>query len=310
MGRVIGMSIPALVLVVIGACRAEPATEPASSGSSFPRTVQTHSGAVHMPARPQRIVSMSATATETLFAIGAGQQVVAVDDQSDFPDEAPITDLSAYEPNVEAVLSYDPDLVVFSGDPGDLGPALRSADVPALLQPSAADLSDVYEQIAVLGQATGNEERADELVTSMREQLEQIVETAPVERPASTFYHELDDTYFSVTSATFIGQIYDLFGLENIANDASDSGGGGYPQLSAEYILDADPDLIFLADGECCQQSARTVQRRPGWEGITAVRNDAIVQLDEDVASRWGPRVVTFAQTIADELAASGQAAA
>jgi iron complex transport system substrate-binding protein len=118
-------------------------------------------------------------------------------------------------------------------------------------------------------------------------------------------YHELDPTYYSATSRTFIGGIYKLFGLRNIA-DAADSGGTGYPQLSAEYIVSANPGLIVLADGRCCGQSAAAVAARPGWSGIAAVRTHSVIAIDDSVASRWGPRVVTFVQAVAKALRRKG----
>jgi iron complex transport system substrate-binding protein len=168
--------------------------------------------------------------------------------------------------------------------------------------PAAATLDDVYEQIEQLGLATGHETEAAEVTEELRAQVDTITTSvAPVSRPL-TFYHELDDTFYSVTSSTFIGQLYALFGLENIADEADDTG-GGYPQLSAEYIVDADPDLIFLADTKCCGQSADTVADRPGWDRIAAVEDGNVIPLDDDVASRWGPRVVEYLQLIADAVA-------
>ncbi|RMH67259.1 MAG: ABC transporter substrate-binding protein, partial [Actinomyces sp.] len=118
-----------------------------------------------------------------------------------------------------------------------------------------------------------------------------------------TYYHELDDTLYTVTSGTFVGEIYALFGLENVADPADADGSAfGYPQLSAEYLVDADPDLIFLADTKCCGQSAATVAARPGWDTLTAVREGHVVELDDDIASRWGPRVVDFARAVAAAL--------
>jgi iron complex transport system substrate-binding protein len=123
-----------------------------------------------------------------------------------------------------------------------------------------------------------------------------------------SFYYELDDTFYSVTSKTFIGQLLRMLGLENIA-DAVGKGSGGYPQLSAEYIIESDPDLIFLADTKCCGQSAETVAKRPGWAGLTAVAEGGVVPLDDDVASRWGPRVVELLEPISDAAAAEASAA-
>jgi iron complex transport system substrate-binding protein len=110
-----------------------------------------------------------------------------------------------------------------------------------------------------------------------------------------TYYHELDDQLHTATSGTFIGQIYALAGLDNVADAADD--GTGYPQVSAELLLDANPDLIFLAD-EAAGVDAADVAARPGWDQVTAVRNGDIVMLDPDITSRWGPRVVEFLRTV------------
>ncbi|MGH3428710.1 MAG: ABC transporter substrate-binding protein, partial [Mycobacteriales bacterium] len=108
---------------------------------------------------------------------------------------------------------------------------------------------------------------------------------------------EVDNTYYSVTSKTFIGSIYSLFGLHNIADGAA--GGNDYPQLNSEYILHSNPSLIFLADGNCCGQSFQTVSKRAGWGNIAAVKSSSVTVLDDDIASRWGPRVADLAGYIA-----------
>ena len=288
----------AFVLVIglfASACGGGGATSPAAGSSDTPTP------------RPERIVSLSPTATEMLFAIGAGDQVVAVDDQSNYPPEAPTTDLSGYEPNIEAIAAYDPDLVVVS-DTGPVVKAFKKLGTPVLVLPAVADIEGTYEQIEELGQETGREEEAAEVVASMRDDVEEIVSSIPEFDKAPTYYHELDDTFYTVTSKTFIGAVYSMLGLENIADKAPDAA-SGYPQLSVEYIVDADPDLIFLADTRCCDQSAMTVSKRAGWNQITAVRNGDVVELDDDVASRWGPRVVDFLRKVADAVAELEQAA-
>jgi iron complex transport system substrate-binding protein len=301
--------VAALALLLAACADGGPATGGGSrtrsgpASSSFPVTLHDAAGNVTIPARPVRIVSLSPTATEMLFAIGAGDQVVAVDDQSNYPPDAPTTKLSGYEPNAESIASYDPDLVVYANDLGDVRSALHELSIPALLEPAAANLRDVYDQIEQLGAVTGNENGARRLVSSMRSQIAAIVAAAPTRAHPLTYYHELDDTYYSVTSSTFIGKLYSLLGLRNIA-DAADKVGSGYPQLSPEYIVSANPDLIFLADTKCCGQSRATVARRPGWDGIAAVRNGAVIPLDDDVASRWGPRIVDFLRAIARAVTA------
>jgi iron complex transport system substrate-binding protein len=251
-------------------------------------------------AAPKRIVSLSPTATESLFAIGAGSQVVAVDDQSDYPKRAPRTKLSGFTPNVEAIAAYKPDLVVTAYDSGGLVAGLKKLKIPVLVQPAAKDLPAAYAQIRRLGVVTGHRRQAAVLVARMKVRITNIVRSAPKGRALSV-YHELTPDYYSATSKTFIGRIYGLFGLKNIA-DAADSTASGFPQLSAEYIVAASPNVIVLADGRCCGQSAATVAARPGWRNIAAVRDRAIVRVDDSVASRWGPRVVDFARAVAAAL--------
>jgi iron complex transport system substrate-binding protein len=248
------------------------------------------------PAAAKRIVSMSPTATEMLFAIGAGPQVVAVDSNSNYPKEAPKTDLSAYQPNLEAIAGYKPDLVVYSDDPGELGAGLAKLGIPAMKEPAAKGLDDTYVQLDQLGRATGHPAEAAKVTATMKAEIAKIVAAGRPERPL-TYYHELDKNLYSATSKTFIGQLYSLLGMDNIA-DAADKDKSGYPQLSAEYLVKADPDLIFLADTKCCGQSAKTVAARDGWDQITAVKSGGVVELDDDVASRWGPRVVDFLKAI------------
>lgn len=250
-------------------------------------------------ATPKRIVSLSPTATESLFAIGAGKQVVAVDELSDYPKRAPRTKLSGYTPNVEAIAGYRPDLVVLFGNVNDVAPGLRALGVRVLVQEPAQNLRGTYSQIQQLGAVTGHRKAAAALVKRMKRGITQAV--AGIPRRQRTVYHELTPDFYSATSNTFIGRIYKLFGLRNIA-DAADRSGSGFPQLSAEYILSANPSLIVLADSKCCGQSAATVASRPGWSGIAAVRTRSVVAIDDSVASRWGPRVVQLVRAVGRAL--------
>jgi iron complex transport system substrate-binding protein len=268
--------------------------------ADFPVTIEAANGAVEIVEKPTAIISLSPTGTEMLFAIGAGEQVIAVDEFSNYPDEAPTTDLSGYEPNIEAIAALNPDLVVVSDDFNDVVAALTAIQVPVIHHPAAITLEDTYTQIEQLGVATGNLSDAVALVASMQSDIEGMVESAGQVGEARTYYHELDGTLFSITSETFIGQVYGLVGLENIA-DAAGGAESGYPQLSAEYIIDADPDLIFLADTKCCGETPDTVAARPGWDQLTAV-DQSVVPLDDDIASRWGPRVVDLLAEIVEAL--------
>lgn len=253
------------------------------------------------PDAPQRIVSLSPTATEMLFAIGAGDQVLAVDSLSNFPADAPVTDLSAFEPNLEAIAAENPDLVVLSFDPGDIVSGLEDAGIPTMLQAPAATLDDVYAQLADLGVATGQIDGAADVVSELRTSIEEIVAATPVGDEPIRVYHEVDGTFFSASSNSFIGQLYGLLGVTNIADEA-DTDGIGYPQLSPEYILQADPQLIVIP--ELAGYTAAEVSARPGWEVISAVQNDAVLVVNDDLASRWGPRIPEFLSIISEAILA------
>ena len=242
----------------------------------------------------ERIISLSPTATEILFALEAGNQVVAVDDQSNFPETAPMTSLSGYTPNIESIAEYQPDLVVASYDPGDLVAGLEALEVVTLLQPAASSMEDTYVQINELGVLTGRQSEASELIESIKSDLDEIASKKVGE--GLTYYHEIDNTFYSPTSKTFLGKLYSLLGLSNIADPAIE-GGFGWPQLSAEFIIDADPDLIFLGNASW-GESAETVAARPGWGSLTAVQKSQVIPVDTDTSGRWGPRVVDFLSSV------------
>ena len=277
----------------------------AAAGSEFPVTLTAANGPVTIKAKPARIVSLAPTATEDLYAVGAGPQVVAVDQNSDYPASAPVTKLSGLTPNLEAIAKYQPDLVISYQNANGLVSGLTKLGIPVLIEPSAATLNGAYAQIDQIGQATGHLAQAQRTVTSMKAQIAATVRQAGSSHPGLTYYWELTASpYYSVTSSTFIGQVVGLFGLKNIANAADKASDGGYPQLSEEYILKAQPQIIFLADNPAADggQSPAVVAKRPGWSAIPAVKHDEVVGLNDDIASRWGPRLPLLVAEIAQAV--------
>lgn len=283
-------------LLIAAACGGD------DSGSVDSTSVPTESSVPAADESPSRIVSLSPTHTEMLFALDAASQVIAVDSLSNYPDEAAAvrTDLSAYEPNVEAISAYEPDLVVIADDFTGLTEQLDAIGIPVWEGLAPSTLDDVYAQIEDLGRAIGRVDEAAGVVGSMRAAIETILGQSPGLELDLTYYHELDDTNYSVTSNTFVGSLYSLFGLRNIA-DVSE-GTSDYPQLSAEFIVSQDPDLIFLADTVCCGVTAESVGARPGWENLSAVRNGLVFEMNDDLASRWGPRIVDYLWAISEAL--------
>ncbi|MFD2399472.1 ABC transporter substrate-binding protein [Prauserella oleivorans] len=283
--------------------------KPASSGqqeaaAGFPVEVRPEGApAVTIEQRPERIVSLVPSVTETLYAVGAGKQVAAVDELSNFPAHAPKTALSGLDPDPEAIAAHNPDLVIVESDTeGKLADALRRTGITTLVLPAPTTLDAAYRQFELVGQATGHAREGKDLARRVSSDIDKLVAGARVPEGRLTYYHELDGTFYSVTSATFLGEVYGRFGLANIADQGNPKAMGGYPQLSAEHILRSDPDFIFLADSKCCGQNPDTVAARPGWDTLTAVRKNRVFALDDDVVSRWSPRLVEFARTVADAV--------
>jgi iron complex transport system substrate-binding protein len=318
---VAGLAIP--VLALAAACGASSGTSSASgstsaSGSSasgasasggssasgsatFPVTVHGTNGSLTIPAQPRHVVSLSAADTEILFAIGAGPQVVAVDDQSNYPRGVPATRLSSYKPNAEAIAGYAPDLVVLSNDQNGIVGALAKLKIPTLLMTAPQTLDDSYGQYTTLGAATGHAGEAAKEVQAVKARIAAAAASVPKPARPLRVYHELEQDYYSATSKTFIGSIYSLFGLQDIA-DSAKGAESGYPQLSAEYVVQAAPDIIVLADTKCCGQTAATVAKRPAFSTVPAVKEGKILAADDDIVSRWGPRTADFAELVAKEL--------
>ena len=302
----------AAALAGCGSPSSSSAPTPASAGSAapsasataatFPVTVTAANGAVTIKSRPARIVSLDPTSTEDLYAFGAGQQVVAVDQNSSYPANVPKTSLSGLTPNIEAIAKYNPGLVVASQNSGGLVAGLAKLGIPVLIEPAVATLAAAYAQIQQVGQATGHAAQAATVVAGMKQQIAADVAKAGAAHHGATYYWELSASpYYSATSSTFIGQVAGLFGLKNIADAVDKPADGGYPELSQEYIVTAKPQIIFLADNQPADggQSPAVVARRPGWSGIPAVKDHEIIGLNDDIASRWGPRLPQLVAEIA-----------
>jgi iron complex transport system substrate-binding protein len=288
-----------LSAALISACGSSSNHPAKLAASRHPVGLRAANG-VPLPATAARIISLTDASTEDLFAVGAGKQVVAADEYSTYPANAPRTKLSAFSPNVEAIASYRPDLVVTSQNVGHIESQLAALRIPLLYEPAPANLDGAFAQIEQLGQASGHAVQAAALVAELHRKVSAIVASVKKQNPPLTVYHELDQTYYSASSRSFIGQLYALLGLKNIADAAAKA--SVYPQLSAEYIIASNPDLIVLADTVCCGQTAKTVAARPGWDTITAVKDHDVLAVDDTVASEWGPRIVDFLADVAAEV--------
>lgn len=285
-----------------GASSASASTPGLAGQDKFPLTINSAGGPVTISAQPKRIISLSPTATENLYADGAGQQVVAVDESSDYPPGVPKSSLNGTAPNVEAIAGYDPSLVIAAQDAGGLVAGMKKLGVPVLIEPPATTLSSAYAQIEQIGQATGHTAKAQAVVAGMRAQIAADLKKAGTGHGNLSYFWEVSASpYYSATSQTIFGQIAGMFGLKNIADKVATAASGGYPELTEEYIVASKPQVIFLTDNDPGDggQTPAIVAARPGWSGIPAVRNHEIIALNDDVAARWGPRLPQLVAAVA-----------
>jgi iron complex transport system substrate-binding protein len=296
-------ALPLTLALVVAACGGGYGADPTTTtvGSTAAPTYPVEVAGVTISSRPERILSGSATHTEILFALGAGDQVAAVDLWSDFPPE--IEDLprfDAFEASVEAIADLDPDLVILTFDPGVVD-GLAALGIPVLVLDAPADLDGVFAQFTDIAVAVDRVDEGAALIAAMRSEIDDIVASLPQTLRESTYYHELDPSFYSVTSDTFLGSVYGALGLTSIADGTGES---GYPQLSPEFVIDSNPDYVFLAHTAWSGDSPDTVAQRPGWESLSAVLGDRVVAVDEGLSSRWGPRIVEYMRSIADVVLA------
>ena len=289
--------------LVLAACgeEEEPAAgpEPTAAAGGFPVTVTRSDGReLTIAQAPQRIASLSPAATEVLYAVGAGPQIVATDLQSDYPAEAAnTTKLDAYQPNLEAIAAVEADLIIVATNQDDIVQALDRLGEKVLFRDMPESIDGVMEQVRLLASATGHAEEGERLAQEMEGRIEAVTGKLADVEEGPRIYHELDNTFFTVAPNSFVGDFYNLLKARNIAEGAATA----YPQFSQEEILDRDPEVIILADADA-GESPQTVKARPGWGAISAVKNDRIYVIDPDIVSRPSPRVVDGLEQLARVL--------
>ena len=265
--------------------------------STFPVTVSDQEGKpLTLAKQPRAIISFSPGVTEILFAIGAGPQVIAADQFSDYPAEAKALKqrVKYTSPDIESALSLNPDLVIMSRAQRASVERFRSAGLPVFYTPEADSLDAIMENVRMWGHLTGHAAEADQVANGMRARIEAVkVKVAPVAEGPRAFY-ELSDSLVSAGDKTFIGSILTLLKAKNVASGAATD----YPQLTAEAVISRDPQVIFLADASSAGQSLETLRKRPGWTSISAVKDGKVYAVDPNTGNRPGPRIVLALEEI------------
>ena len=295
--------LPLLLLLGLAAltasCGDGGESEPAAASDGdggFPRTVVDSSGtAVVIEAPPQRIISYSPGATEILFAIDAGSRVVATDRFSNYPPEtSTLPKLEYSSPDPEAALAQEPDLVLFATRQRDQVQQFRDLGMALLFIEEADSIEGVFDNILLFGELSGNERQAESLVASMRSRIEAVTRTIDdVEQGPRVFYEITADLY-TASPDTFIGSMLSLLKAQNVAAGAQSP----FPQLSAEAVIEADPQLVLLSDA-AFGESLETVAARPGWGDISAVVNERVHPIDANIVDRPGPRIADGIEAMA-----------
>jgi iron complex transport system substrate-binding protein len=269
--------------------------------TSYPLTVTDDAGrAVTVARRPQRIVSLAPSNTELLFALGLADRVVGVDKYSNYPPEAArkpqISDYSST--NLEQVLATEPDLILAAGITSrDVIAAFESRGLTVVvLNPPTLD--GVFGNISLLGQVADTNDAAARVRGDLESRLAALAARLATANTRPRVFFELDATqFFTVGPKSFIDDLIARAGGANIAADAATA----YPKLSAEQIIAKDPEIIILSD-EGYGATVASVGTRPGWAGISAVKNGRVVTIDPDLTNRPGPRVLDALERLARSI--------
>lgn len=295
--------IATLLAGAIGGCAAQPTPTPAptATASAFPITITDDGNTeVTVKAEPQRIISMVPSITEILFALGLGDRVVGVTTFCDYPEEAKSKEKigSFTEIDLEKVVGLSPDLVLGgSVHSQSVAPALRERGLTvALLE--ATDVETTLTQIETIGRLTGRTAEAQALVADIRARLDRVAEkVAKVERKPRVFW-ELDAMLYTGGKDSFVDGLITLAGGDNVGRRLE----GEWPQFNLEALIEADPEVIVLAD-HAFGETAEQVKARPGWSAITAVKENRLIEVEDiNLVSRPGPRVGEAVEYIARAL--------
>jgi iron complex transport system substrate-binding protein len=296
---VCSLAVAALALVIAACSGSGPEatgtptpTTPAAGASvpaAFPITVTDSGGAsLTFQAPAKAIVSHSPGATEILFAIGAGSQVIAADEFSNYPAEAKALRKVKYtDPSPEAEIALQPDLVIMATNQKAQVEAFRRLGLPVFFNQEPDSLEGVLRNVRLLGSMTGRTAEAEALAKQMQARIDAVTSKLADVQQGPTVFYELSDSLFTAAPHTFIGGMLTALKARNIAQGAASP----FPQLTAEAVIAAGPEVILLADHQY-GGAPEQVKARPGWSSIPAVRNNRLHPVDPDVVNRPGPRIV------------------
>lgn len=309
--RQLGILLLVSMVLVLAACSTSKVTEegtppaessaPSTTPSETPGEAAGESAAitivdgigkeVTLDKKPERIISLMPSNTEILYALGAGDQVVGVTELCNYPEDAAtkakVSD--SFNINIEEIVALKPD-VVFAytlGQP-EAVQKLEELGIKVITIKSAGNIDDVYSDIELIAKATGNEDKAKEIINGMKQKLEGIVSKVSTIDTKKRVYLEISPSpdIWTAGSGTFQDELLKLIGVENIFGDVE-----GWASVSEEVVISSKPDIILTTVGYA-PEPEKEILARSSWQEIPAIKNNHVYYVDSDLTTRPGPRIV------------------
>lgn len=276
-----------------------------TSQTTYPLTLKDDSGAsVALASQPKRIISMVPSATETLFALGLGDNVVAITKWDDYPknvqEKVEYVFEDSLHPNLEQILKLNSDLIVLGlmGDDIKDIEAIRNLKIPVIsINPQT--LVATYQTIETFGKLTNTQEKASKIVSGMKEKEQAIATKIGTIKDSDRLkvWTEVDENLFTPGKGTFLNELLNKAGGNNIAADVK-----GWGQYNSEQVITKNPQVIFETYGYYQKDAVANIVARKGWQNVEAVKNKRVLELDSDMVTRPGPRIVDGLESIAKAL--------
>ncbi|GLB60945.1 ABC transporter substrate-binding protein [Cytobacillus sp. NCCP-133] len=283
--------------------KAEEGQKASEEESAFPVTIKDAlDNEVVIESKPERIVSMIPSNTEIAFGLGLGQEVVGVSDFDNYPAEAAEKEkIGGMEFNVEKIISLNPDLVLAHASSAHNSEAglqqLRDAGVTVLVVNDAKSFEQVFESIEMIGIAAGVKEDAEQLVADMKSKLDEIKTKAQriKEDDRQSVFVEVSPApeIYTAGKDTFMDEMLSAINAENIITEE------GWPKMDPEAIIERNPDVIITTHGYYTEDAVGNIISRDGWQDISAVKNKQVADVDSDMVTRSGPRIIEGVEELA-----------
>lgn len=258
-----------------------------------------YSNLIQLDSYPEKIISLSPSTTEILFALGLDEEIVGVTDYCDYPAEALKKEKigSFAEANLEKIISLSPDLVISSGNENtEGGKILYDANIQ-VASFNSPDIDGIFSEITRIGQLTNKEKEAEELVKGLEARRADIVKKSNNNKGKKVFYEVWHDPLMTAGKGSFMDELISLAGGENIGGSIDNP----YPEYSVESLISKDPD-VYLTTGGGVGKTKADIEKRQGYENIKAVKNGNIYLLDENIVSRPGPRIIDALEIVYEAI--------